>query len=64
MYRARHDEADYFARSIGDRLRLLSPGTRQEVLLHIVGELDGDEVDALARYAERVRRARAARDDD
>ena len=58
VYRARYDEADYVARSIGGRLRLLSPATRQEVLLHIVGELDGDEVDALARYAERVRRAR------
>ena len=61
VYRARYDEAEYVARSIGGRLRLLSPQTRQEVLLNIVGELDGEEVDALARYAERVRKARAER---
>ena len=63
VYRARYDEADYVARSIGGRLRLLSPETRQEVLLQIVGELDGDEMAALARRAEQIRRARTQRGD-
>ena len=58
LYKARYDEADYVSRAIGGRLRLLSPETRQAVLLNIVGDLDGDEVDALARYAARVRKAR------
>lgn len=63
VYRARYEEADYVARSIGGRLRLLSPETRHEVLLQIVGELDGDEMDALARRAEQIRKARTERDD-
>lgn len=64
LYKARYDEADYVSRTIGGRLRLLSPETRQEVLINIVGELDRDEVDALARYAARVRRARGEDGDD
>lgn len=64
VYRARYDEADYVARSIGGRLRLLSPDTRQEVLMNIVGDLDGDEVEAVAAYAARIRRARSRRRDD
>ena len=63
IYRARYDEADYLARSIGGRLRTLSPQTRQEVLLNLVGDLDGKAVDALAEYAQRIRKARAERDD-
>ena len=63
VYRARYDEADYFARSIAGRLRTLSPETRQEVLLNLVGDLDRSEVDALAQHATRIRKARAERDD-
>ena len=63
VYSARYDEADYVARSIRGRLRRLSPATRQEVLLSLVGELEGDDVDALARYAERIRKARADQGD-
>ena len=62
VYKPRYEEADYVARTIGGRLRLLSPETRQEVLLNLLGDLDEAEVDALAEYAERVRQARTDRD--
>ena len=58
VYRARYDEADYLTRTIGGRLRLLSPETRKEVLLGLVDEFSEQEAADLARYAERIRSAR------
>jgi predicted transcriptional regulator len=58
VYAARYEEADYLTRSIGGRLRRVAPETRQEVLLNLVDELGQEDAEALARYAERVRRAR------
>ena len=60
IYRARLDEAEYLARSIGGRLRLVSPQTRQAVLLNLVDEMSEAEARAVANYAKRVRRARDA----
>jgi predicted transcriptional regulator len=62
VYRARYDEADYLARTIDGRLRGVSPQTREAVLLNLVDQLDPDELDAIAGYANRIRRARKAGD--
>jgi hypothetical protein len=58
VYRAPYDEADYLARTIDGRLRRVSPETRQAVLLNLVDQLDPEALDAIAGYAERIRRAR------
>jgi predicted transcriptional regulator len=58
FYTARYGESELLARSIGERLAGASPGVRTEALLTLVDELDAEELDELARYANRVRRAR------
>lgn len=58
VYRARYEESELLARSIGERLAGASESVRREALLSLVDELDPAEVDELARYANRVRRAR------
>lgn len=58
FYRARYAESELLARSIGDRLAGASRGVRKEALLTLVDELEPQELDELARYANRVRRAR------
>jgi predicted transcriptional regulator len=58
FYSARYAESELLARSIGERLAGVSPGVRTEALLNLVDDLDPDELDELARYANRVRRAR------
>jgi YD repeat-containing protein len=58
VYRARYDEADYLARTIGDRLAGATPAARKSALLHLVDELDGADLDEIARYANRIRRRR------
>lgn len=58
VYRARYDEAEYVSRVIGRRLAGASPDARREALVHLVGSLDPSELDEVARYANRVRRAR------
>lgn len=57
-YRATIDEAEYLARTINTRLAGASPGARRAVLVSLVGELGSDDLDELARYANRIRRAR------
>jgi predicted transcriptional regulator len=58
VYRARYGESELLARSLGERLAGASQRVRREALLTLVDELDPAEVDELARYANRVRRAR------
>jgi predicted transcriptional regulator len=58
FYSARYGESELLARSIGERLAGVSRGVRKEALLTLVDELDSQELDELARYANRVRRAR------
>ena len=58
FYRARYAESELLARSIGERLAGVSSGVRKEALLTLVDELQPQELDDLARYANRVRRAR------
>ncbi len=62
VYRARYDEGDYLARTIGDRLAGATPEARKSALLHLVDELDGADLDEIARYANRIRRRRRRRD--
>lgn len=61
VYRARYEESELLARSIGERLAGASGSVRREALLSLVDELDAAEVDELARYANRVRRARKSK---
>ena len=58
VYRARYDESELIAMAIGDQLAGASPDTRRAALLSLVGELAPEEVDDLARQANRIRRAR------
>lgn len=58
VYRARYDEADYLARAIGERLADASPDARLAALHNLVGGLDPADLDEIARYANRVKRAR------
>lgn len=58
VYRARYDEADYLARAIGERLADASPDARRAALHNLVGGLDAADLDEIARYANRVKRAR------
>ncbi len=60
VYRARYDEADYLARSIGDRLREATPRARRAALHHLMGELEPGDLDELARHTSRIKRARRA----
>lgn len=59
VYRARFDEADHLSRSIEERLAEASPDARRTALQQLVGGLDAGELDEVARYANRVRRARS-----
>jgi predicted transcriptional regulator len=58
VYRARADQVDYLTRTIGDRLGRASPEARRSVLMNMVEELGAEDLDELARYAERVRQER------
>ena len=58
VYRPRMDEASYLARSIGRRLADASPDARREALASLVGDLEPADLDEVARYANRIRRAR------
>jgi len=58
VYKARYEEADVLARAIGERLAGASADARQAALVHLVGELEADDLEELARYANRVRRER------
>jgi predicted transcriptional regulator len=58
VYRAAYEEPELLARSIGDRLADASSDTRKAALLSLVDGLEPDELDEVARYANRVRRER------
>jgi predicted transcriptional regulator len=60
VYRARYGEPELLARSIGERLAGASISARRAALFNLVDELEPEELDELARYANRVRRARKA----
>lgn len=62
VYRARYDESQLIAMAIREQLAGASPDTRRAALLSLVGELAPEEVDELARQANRVRRARGKAD--
>lgn len=58
VYRARFDEADYLARAIGGRLAEASPAARRSALHELLGGLDAEDLNELARYANRIKRTR------
>jgi predicted transcriptional regulator len=58
VYRARYDESQLVARSLRARLADASTGARTQALLHLIDGLERDELDAIARYATRIRRQR------
>lgn len=58
VYRARFDEADYLARAIGGRLAEASPAARRGALHELLGGLDAEDLNELARYANRIKRTR------
>jgi predicted transcriptional regulator len=62
VYRARYDESQLIAMAMRDQLVGASPDTRRAALLSLVGDLAPDEVDELARQANRIRRARGKAD--
>jgi predicted transcriptional regulator len=58
VYKARYPESELIARSIADRLASASTDARREAVLHLVEGLDPDELDDVARLANRIRRER------
>lgn len=58
VYRPRYDEAAYLAETISRRLAGATPAARRAALVNLVGDLDPGELDEVARYANRIRRAR------
>ncbi|HKP21490.1 MAG TPA: BlaI/MecI/CopY family transcriptional regulator [Thermoleophilaceae bacterium] len=61
VYRARYPESEYVARSMRERLAGASANARRPALLSLVEGLEQDELEELARYANRVRRERKER---
>jgi predicted transcriptional regulator len=61
VYRPRYPESEFVARSIVERLADASADARTAALLTLVDALEQDELDELARYANRVRRERKNR---
>jgi predicted transcriptional regulator len=61
VYRARYSESEIVARSMRERLAGASADARTAALLSLVEGLDQDELDELARYANKVRRERKER---
>ena len=58
VYRARADQTDYLTRAILGRLGQATPDARRGVLMRVVNDLQPNELDELARYANRIRRER------
>ena len=58
VYTARIGESEYLAQSIGDRLADASPDARRAALVNLVDDLEPSELDALARRANQIKRAR------
>jgi predicted transcriptional regulator len=61
VYKAAYAESELVARSIGDRLEGASRDARREALLHLVEGLEPEELDDVARLANRIRRERQRR---
>jgi predicted transcriptional regulator len=61
VYKAAYAESELVARSIGDRLAGASRDARREALLHLVEGLEPEELDDVARLANRIRRERQRR---
>jgi predicted transcriptional regulator len=61
VYKAAYAESELVARAIGDRLADASTDARRAALLHLVEALDPDELDDVARLANRIRRERKRR---
>jgi predicted transcriptional regulator len=57
-YRARYDESELVARALRERLAGASTDARKRALLNLIEGLDQDDLDDLARYANRVQRER------
>ena len=58
VYRPQYEEAEYLTQTIGDRLADASPDARRAALVNLVRQLEETDLDEIARYANRVRRAR------
>ena len=58
VYRAALDESELLARSIGQRLAGASLDARRAVVLNLVETLKPEELDDVARLANRIRRER------
>ena len=58
VYRPKLDEGSYLAKTIARRLEGASPEARRAALVNLVGELDPSDLDELAKYANKIRRAR------
>lgn len=58
VYSPKIDEATYLTQAIARRLAGASPEARRDALVSLVGDLERDELDEVARYANRIRRAR------
>ena len=58
VYSPEHEEAEYLAQTIGERLADASPTARRAALVNLVGQLGETDLDEVARYANRIRRAR------
>jgi predicted transcriptional regulator len=61
VYRAAYAESELVARSIGQRLAGASTDARRAALLHLVEGLEPDELDDVARLANRIRSERKRR---
>jgi predicted transcriptional regulator len=61
VYRAAYAESEVVARSIGDRLAGASTDVRRAALVHLVEGLEPEELDEVARLANRIRRERRRR---
>lgn len=59
VYSARLDEHQYLAQAIGERLAGASPDTRKAALVSLVEGLGAEELDEIARYANRIKRERS-----
>jgi predicted transcriptional regulator len=61
VYRPRQSESELVARSMRERLADASAAARTPALLNLIEGLDPDDLDELAKYANRVRRERNMR---
>ena len=58
VYKPTYEEHEYLARTISGHLADASPEARRAALVSLVGGLEPEELEEVARYATMVRRAR------